>query len=169
MSNLPISTGSPALLDFPACGGNWTWWATGWRQTWQGKRSLPTAPRAYVSPGDMYAASSPGTLCDPWRWRALWVAHFGYIGWSAQSAIEGRSTMEEGRCQGYCCKYTDIFPFCLLFIVSITFLISFWLLLFKLYYLEATDIFLHFPHWICFFFNKTNIGNTFRRIRKFPP
>ena len=34
----------------------------------------------------------------------------------------------------------------LLFIVSITFLISFRLLLFKLCYLEAMDIFLHFSH-----------------------
>ena len=60
-------------------------------------------------------------------------------------------------------------PFSLLFIVSVTFLISFWLLLFKLYYLEATDIFLHFSHRIRFAFNKRNIGNMFRRIKKFPP
>ena len=55
----------------------------------------------------------------------------------------------------------------LLFIVSITFLISFWLLLFKLYYLEATDIFLHFSHRKRFLSNDRNIGNMFRCIRKF--
>ena len=57
----------------------------------------------------------------------------------------------------------------LLFIVSITFLISFWLLLFKLCYLEATDIFLHFSHWKCLLFNDKNVGNMFQHIRKFPP
>ena len=41
-----------------------------------------------------------------------------------------------------CCEYTNIFPFFSpLFKVSITFLISFRLPLFRLYYLETTDIF----------------------------
>ena len=61
------------------------------------------------------------------------------------------------------------FLFSLLFIVSITFLISLWLLLFKLCYLEATDIFLHFSHWKHLLSNDRNIGNLFQCIRKFPP
>ena len=47
----------------------------------------------------------------------------------------------------------------LLFIVSITFLISFWFLLFKLYYLEAMDIFLHFSHWKHFLSLADALGN----------
>ena len=42
---------------------------------------------------------------------------------------------------GECCEYTNIFPFSPLFKVSINFLISFQLPLFRLYYLETTDIF----------------------------
>ena len=53
-------------------------------------------------------------------------------------------------------------PFSVLFIVSITFLISFQLLLFRLYYLEAKDIFSTFSHWIRFLFSKRNIGNMFQ-------
>ena len=49
----------------------------------------------------------------------------------------------------------------LLFIVSITFLIYFRLLLFKLCYLEATDIFLHFSHRKRPLSNDRNIGNMF--------
>ena len=49
----------------------------------------------------------------------------------------------------------------LLIIVSITFLISFWLLLFKLCYLEAMDIFLHFSHRKRLWSNDRNIGNMF--------
>ena len=60
-------------------------------------------------------------------------------------------------------------PFAPLFRVSITFLISFQLPLFRLYYLKLQIYFLHFSHQICFLFNKRNIGNMFRCIRKFPP
>ena len=30
-----------------------------------GKKKLTAAPRGCIPPGDLYAASSPGTLCDP--------------------------------------------------------------------------------------------------------
>ena len=76
---------------------------------------------------------------------------------------------DKPRTKGDCCEYTDIFPFFFIIyslyyfsIVSITFLISFWLLLFKLYYLEAMDIFLHFSHRKHFLSNKRNIGNLSR-------
>ena len=45
------------------------------------------------------------------------------------------------RLGGLCCEYTNIFPFSPLVKVSITFLISFQLPLFILYYLETPDIF----------------------------
>ena len=63
-----------------------------------------------------------------------------------------------------CCEYTNIFTFSCIFKVSITFLISFRLPLFRLYYLEITDI---FPAFFLLntlpkkkpLFNKGNIGN----------
>ena len=57
-------------------------------------------------------------------------------------------------------RYIPFSP--LLFIVSITLLISFWLLLFKLCYLEATDTFLHFSHQKHLLSNDRNVGNMFR-------
>ena len=56
-------------------------------------------------------------------------------------------------------QYISFSP--LLFIVSITFLIYFQLLLFKLCYLEAMYIFLHFSHRKRLLSNNRNIGNMF--------
>ena len=60
-------------------------------------------------------------------------------------------------------RYIPFSP--LLFIVSITLLISFWLLLFKPCYLETTDTFLHFSHQKCLLFNNRNVENMFRTHR----
>ena len=46
-----------------------------------------------------------------------------------------------------CCEYTDIFPFSSLIIYSLNYFPDiFTIYLFKPYYLEVTDIFLHFSH-----------------------
>ena len=46
-----------------------------------------------------------------------------------------------------CCEYTDIFPFFLFIIYSLNYFPDIFLIyLFKTYYLEVTDIFLHFSH-----------------------
>ena len=46
-----------------------------------------------------------------------------------------------------CCEYTDIFPSSSLFIYSLNYFPDiFTIYLFKAYYLEVTDIFLHFSH-----------------------
>ena len=71
-----------------------------------------------------------------------------------------------------CCEYTNIFPFSHLFKVSITFLISFHLPLFRLYYLEPTDI---FPTFLPSntrpknpYSKKGTLGKCSERIRNFP-
>ena len=49
--------------------------------------------------------------------------------------------------EGLCCEYTDIFPFSSLIIYSLNYFPDiFMIYLFKPYYLEVTDIFLHFSH-----------------------
>ena len=46
-----------------------------------------------------------------------------------------------------CCEYTDIFPFSSLITYSLNYFPDiFTIYLFKAYYLEVTDIFLHFSH-----------------------
>ena len=75
-------------------------------------------------------------------------------------------------CCGMCCEYTHIFPFSPLFKVSITFLISFRLPLFKIYYLKTTDIFPTFfpsnmfPKNPCL--TKGTLGTCSKHIRNFP-
>ena len=55
-----------------------------------------------------------------------------------------RKRSRKGR---YCCEYTDIFPFSSLIIYSLNYFPDiFTIYLFKPYYLEVTDIFLHFSH-----------------------
>ena len=49
--------------------------------------------------------------------------------------------------KGVCCEYTDIFPFFLFIIYSLNYFPDiFTIYLFKAYYLEVMDIFLHFSH-----------------------
>ena len=51
------------------------------------------------------------------------------------------------RGDGRCCEYTNIFPFSSLIIYSLNYFPDiFTIYLFKPYYLEVTDIFLHFSH-----------------------
>ena len=75
-----------------------------------------------------------GSLCGAGETPALCFAHC-----RTRHSLEAIKT--ESKDWGYCCEYTNIFPFSPLFKVSITFLISFWLPLFRLYYLKTTDIF----------------------------
>ena len=73
---------------------------------------------------------------------------------------------------GACCEYTNIFPFSPLFKVSITFLISFQLPLFKLYFLEIMDIFPTFSPSNTLpknpYLTKGTLGTCSECIRKFP-
>ena len=66
-----------------------------------------------------------------------------YMDWCCCQYIVGYQYYEKSLClrMQTCCEYTNIFSFSPLFKVSITFLISFRLPLFRLYYLETTDIF----------------------------
>ena len=90
----------------------------------------------------------------------LWIALILQLPFIVYDGSDGRTLL-------WIYQYIPFSP--LLFVVSITFLIYFWLLLFKLCYLEATDIFLHFSHRKHLLSNDRNIGNMFRLIRKFPP
>jgi hypothetical protein len=71
-----------------------------------------------------------------------------------------------------CCEYNNIFPFSQLFKVSITFLISFRLPLFRLYYLETMDIFPTFLSLNMLLQNpylmKGTLGTCSECIRNFP-
>ena len=100
-------------------------------------------------------------------WEKLWLQASG----RTRHSLEAIKT--ESKDWGYCCEYTNIFPFSPLFKVSITFLISFWLPLFRLYYLKTTDIFPTFLPSNTFSENpylmKGTLGTCFECIRNFPP
>ena len=54
---------------------------------------------------------------------------------------------ENTHLEGICCEYTDIFPFSSFIIYSLNYFPDiFSIYLFKAYYLEVMDIFLHFSH-----------------------